>query len=162
MDSVEVPSASARPFPWYRKMAFGTGHILMVLSTSMWFSYFVAFFERVLEISAHNTGTIFLLSQAFGAVCIPFFGVWSDQCSCKFGRRKIFLLMASVAIALSLFFIWHECLGCENVSPAYKVVYYTAWASLFQVGAVGQLATLALVPEMAQTKNDKVELNSIR
>ncbi len=162
LDSMAVAKLAGRRFPWYRKLAFGTGHVLMVLSTATWFSYSVAFFERVLQISAHNTGTIFVASQAFGAIAIPFFGMWSDQCECKFGRRKIFLLMANVAVAASLFFVWHDCLGCQSASQSYQVLYFTSWACIYQIGAVGQITTLSLVPELARSKSEKVELNSIR
>ncbi len=160
--SVLVGRDDGRRFPWYRKMAFGTGHVLMVLSSAMWFSYSITFFERVLQLSAHNAGNIFLVSQVFGAVSIPFFGMWSDQCVFKFGRRKIFLLAANVAVVVSFFFVWHECLGCQNVSQSLQTLYFTCWACVFQLGAVGQISTLSLVPELARNKSEKVELNSIR
>ena len=148
--------------PFYRKLAFGTGHFLMVLAVAMWFSYSVVFFEKVLKIPASSTGTIILISQIFGAISTPFVGMWSDDCKCRYGRRKIFHLMGNVSVACSYFFIWYECLGCEDVEDPYKVLYYASFAAMYQFGAAVQIAQLSLIPELTSDKSTKVELNSIR
>ena len=135
----------------------------MVLAVSMWFSYSITYFERVVQLSAHDTGTIILVSQVFGAVSTPFVGMWSDQCVCKYpGRRKIFHLMGNFAVVCSYFFIWHSCLGCADAEAPYQVLYYASFAAIFQFGAAVQIATLSLIPELAKERSEKVELNSIR
>ena len=157
-----VDLSGGERLPFYRKLAFGTGHFLMVLAVAMWFSYSVLFFEKVLQKSASDTGTIILISQIFGAISTPFVGMWSDDCKCRYGRRKIFHLMGNVSVACSFFFIWYKCLGCEDVEDSYKVVYYASFAAMFQFGAAVQIAQLSLIPELTSNKNMKVELNSIR
>ena len=163
MEEQEVSATVGRGrLPLYRKLAFGTGHFLMVLAVSMWFSYSVLFYEKVLQLPASSTGTIVLVSQIFGGVSTPFVGMWSDNCKCSYGRRKIFHLMGNIAVACSFFFIWYDCLGCEDVEDPYKVLYYASLAAIFQFGAAVQISQLSLIPELTTDKSVKVELNSIR
>lgn len=151
-----------RRLPFYRKLAFSSGHFLMVLAVAMWFSYSVVFFEKVLKIPASSTGTIILISQIFGAISTPFVGMWSDDCKCRYGRRKIFHLMGNVSVACFFFFIWYEYPGFQFAEDPYKVLYYASFAAMFQFGAAVQIAQLSLIPELTSDKNMKVELNSIR
>ena len=150
--------------PLYSKVIFGSGHLLMVMAVAMWFSYSVIFFQNVLELPAKSTGTIILVAQVFGAASLPFAGTWSDGCRCpSYGRRKIFHLFSTMAVSCALFFLWHDCIGCEGVEDVYMVIYYSSWAALFQLGGVMQLSQLALIPELAQCdKKQMVELTSIR
>ena len=148
---------------WYAKVAFASGHFLNVLGWAMWFPYGVTFFTKVLQLPAKTTGTIVLLVQTSAAVTLPFLGVWSDQTQLKYGRRKIFHLLGMVAAAMSFFFMWHECFGCANTSPAYQTVYFSSFGIVFSAGwsAVG-LAQLSLIPELASDKAVKVQLNTLR
>lgn len=155
---------SGNGLPLYRKVIFGSGHLLMVMAVAMWFSYSVVFFQNVLELPAKSTGTVILVAQVFGALSLPFAGTWSDRCHCpSYGRRKIFHLFSSVAVSCALFFLWHDCIGCQGVDNIYLVIYYSSWAALFQFGGIMQLSQLALIPELAQCdKKQMVELTSIR
>jgi len=148
----------------YERIFFGTGHVINVLAVSMWFPYNVTFFQKVLLLPPKDTGTIILIAQAVGAICTPFVGLWSDQTRCRYpGRRKIFHLIGVGAIACSFFFVWHECLGCSEVSDGYKVLYYASFAIVYQFGWTSvQIAQLSLIPELTNDKNIKVELNSTR
>lgn len=150
--------------PRYRRIAFGTGHVLPVLGAAMWFAYNVTFFTKVLKLPPKSAGTIILIGQVAGAISTPFIGVWSDQSRCKYpGRRKVFHLVGVLSVALSFFFIWHECLGCQYAPPDYQVVYFASFAAVFQFGwAAVQVSQLSLIPELATEKSIKVELNSIR
>ena len=157
MDEVRVR------FPWYRKVSLASGHFLNVLAISMWFPYNVSFFQKVLGLTPKSTGNIILIAQVAGAISTPFVGMWSDQCSCKYGRRKIFHLLGVFSIAVAFFFIWHECLGCTDVSTSYKVLYFACFAAVFEFGwASTQIATLSLIPELAPDRKVKIELNSMR
>ena len=149
--------------PWYRKLAFASGHFMNVLGISMWFPYNVTFFQKVLELPPRSTGTIILIAQVAGAVSLPFLGLWSDQTRLRYGRRKIFHLIGVSAVALVFFFIWHECIGCSEDPPEYQVVYYASFAAVFEFGwAAVQIAQLSLIPELTADKNAQVGLNAIR
>lgn len=166
MAQEEAPGVHRRDqekLPLLQCLAFGTGHMVNVLAVAgMWFPYGLLFFENVLNIPPGSTGTILIVAQVAGAVFLPFIGMWSDNCECSYGRRKIFHLLGLFAY-ITFFFVWHECFGCENVADGYKVVYYSSFAVLFQFGwAATQIAQLSLVPELTSDRNEKVKLNSIR
>ena len=150
--------------PLIQRFAFGTGHLINVLTVAgMWFPYGIAFFTQVLQIPHDSVGNIMLAAQVAGAIFTPFLGIWSDQCVCRYGRRKIFHLIGLVAFVCSFFFVWYDCLGCEGVTDGYKVLYYSSFAIVFQFGwAAAQIAQLAMIPELTSDRNERVELNSIR
>ena len=156
--------ARPRRLPILQRFAFGTGHLINVLTVAgMWFPYGIVFFTQVLQISHDSVGQIFLISQVAGAIFTPFLGIWSDQCVCSYGRRKIFHLVGLVSFVISFFFVWYKCFGCEGVDDGYKVLYYASFAIVFQFGwAAAQIAQLAMIPELTPDRNERVELNSIR
>ena len=158
------PRDSRRPFPLYRRIAYGTANFTTLLAVSMWFTYSVAFYQKVLQLPPQSAGTIILVAQIGGAISTPFVGIWSDDCRCRIpGRRKIFQLMGVVCVAGSLFFMWHDCLGCSTAPVKYKVLYYSCFAIVFHFGwASAQIGQLALIPELTSDKSVQVQLNSIR
>lgn len=161
----EVPAVgSRRAFPFYRRVAYGTANFTNLLAVAMWFTYSVSFYQKVLELPPQSAGTIILVAQIGGAISTPFVGVWSDDCRCRVpGRRKVFQLMGVACVAVSFFFMWHECLGCGDAPVAYKVLYYSCFAVLFHFGwAAAQIGQLSLIPELTSDKTVQVELNSIR
>lgn len=153
-----------RPFPLYRRVAYGTANFTNLLAVSMWFTYSVAFYQNVLLLPAKSAGTVILAAQIGGAVSTPFIGVWSDNCRCKIpGRRKVFQLIGVLSVAASFFFMWHECLGCSMAPVQYRVLYYSCFAVVFEFGwAATQIGQLSLIPELTSDKSIQVELNSIR
>ena len=149
--------------PFFRRVAFGTGHVFHVLAAAVWYAYDVTFFTQVLELPAKSVGTIILVGQVVGAFGSPLAGIWSDHTRIKFYRRKIFHLMGILVGAASFFFIWHPCINCSNAPVKYQVMYFSLFAALFQFSwASTQIAQLSLIPEITKDRNIKVELNSIR
>jgi len=160
----EGPTQRRSRLPFTVRIFYGTGHIINVLAAAMWFPYNVSFFQKVLRIPSANAGTITLVAQVSGAVSTPFYGIWSDQTSCRYpGRRKIFHLFGILGVACSFFFIWHDCLGCSDAPIGYRVLYYSCFAAVLESGwGAAQMAQLSLIPELTDDKNMKVELNSSR
>lgn len=155
-----------KPFPFYRRVAYGTANFTTLLGVAMWFTYSVGFYQKVLQLPPESAGTIVLAAQVGGAVTTPLIGLWSDHCRCKFpGRRKVFQLLGVASVAVSFFFMWHECLGpgCSTASVRYRVLYYSFFAITFEFGwASTQIGQMALIPELTSDKSVQVELNSIR
>lgn len=145
------------------RLAFGMGNMLNVLSVvGLWFPYAVSFFNKVLSLNPRQVGTIYLVGQVAGGIFTPLSGILSDVCKCRiYGRRKILHLLGVLSTASSFYFLWHSCYGCK--SELSQTIYFSVFAIMFQFGyAAMQVAPLALVPELATSKQMKVELNSIR
>ena len=150
--------------PLYKRIAFGSGHFMSVMAIAMWFPYNVSFYEKVVGLTPKSTGTIILIAQVVGAISTPFVGLWSDQCTCNYGRRKIFILIGTIAVAAPFLFMWHECLGCHDTPEPYQVLYFSSFAVVFQFGwAAVQISQLSLIPELTiNNTSKKVELISLR
>ena len=161
-ESGEQPPQQEKLSLFFR-IAFGMGNMLNVLSVvGLWFPYAVTFFSKVLLLKPHQAGTIVLVGQVAGGIFTPLVGVLSDSCKCRaYGRRKILHLLGVISTASGFFFLWHSCFGCK--SELTQTIYFSVFAIMFQFGyAAMQVAPLALVPELATSKQMKVELNSIR
>ena len=162
MASKEIEEPELQQLRTYQKAAVGAGLVLPITILVVWYTYSVAFFEKVLRLPAKPTGTIILIGQVAGALSAPLVGVWSDQSKCKFGRRKTTHLIGATAAAVSIIFLWHECISCSDSPSAYQTVYFASFAALCLVGTTAtQTAIFALIPELAVDEKINVEINSI-
>ena len=146
----------------YHKLAFGAGYILPLMTLAMWYTYAVAFFEKVLELPSKSVGTVILVGHIVGSVFAPFVGIWSDQSSSRYGKRKMTYLVAATAMVLSFFFIWHNCITCADTPPPYQMIYFGSFSAIFLCGsAATQLSLTAMIPEIAPNENVSMELSVI-
>ncbi|KAB7495419.1 Major facilitator superfamily domain-containing protein 12 [Armadillidium nasatum] len=150
------------------KFSYGVGHVFNDLCSSMWFSYLLIFFEKVLRFSKTHSGLILLVGQLADGISTPFVGIFSDKenkiAACaRYGRRKVWHLMGTIFVLLSFPFIFSKCVGCQDADERLQMVYYCFFVILFQFGwASVQISHLALIPELTSKKHNRTELNSIR
>lgn len=90
--------------------------------------------------SASVIGLVLAVNPAFGILVQPLFGVVSDHTRTRFGRRRVFLLLAAPAVSLSLILVPHASAFVQVVG---LVVFYqffqdVLWAALhpLMAGAV--------------------------
>ena len=67
------------PLPWSTKLAYGTGHILNDLCASMWFTYLLLFFEKVLLFDTINSGVVLTVGQIADGIATLLVGYFSDK-----------------------------------------------------------------------------------
>ena len=163
-DSITLP----QQLRWYRKLAFGVGHVFNDLAASMWFTYLILFYHKVVLLDNILAGTLLLIGQAVDGTATPIIGFLCDSTPfwfMGFGRRKIWHLIGTLLVSISLFFFWHTCLPCKAIHAPmpWEIVWYAVFIAIFQVGwACVQISHLALIPELTKDKHVRVELNSIR
>jgi len=153
---------------WKTKLGFGFGHVLNDLCASMWFTYLLVFFSKVLYFNNTYAGVILLVGQLADGVSTTFVGLMSDKpdnlwlCR-KYGRRKSWHLIGVLCVVVSFPFIFHSCLGCQGSDEWAQVIYYSAFAVIFQFGwAACQISHLALIPALAENQNQRTGLTAIR
>lgn len=75
-----------------QKYAYGVGHTFNDLCGSMWFTYLLIFFNKVIQFSSSLSGTVLLVGQIADGVATPFIGYFSDRGGsvwlCRYGKRK--------------------------------------------------------------------------
>ena len=68
-----------KKLPWSVKLAYGTGHILNDLCASMWFTYLLLFFEKVLLFDSINSGVVLTTGQIADGIATLLVGYFSDK-----------------------------------------------------------------------------------
>lgn len=150
----------------FRKLSYGVGHVLNDLCASMWFSYFIIYFHRIVNFDNSLAGYLLLLGQVADAISTTFVGFESDRTQSGFfnyGRRKSWHLVGCLSVLLSFPFIYNLCPGCVNSPNWAKFIYYAPFVIIFQFGwASTQISHLSLIPQLTPCENERVALNSIR
>jgi Na+/melibiose symporter-like transporter len=108
-------------------------------------------------------GAVILAGQIADAAATPIAGRLSDKTPTRFGRRKLWLLIGAVIVNGSFYFIFAECNVCTKIAWLPPVVWYSLFASLFNVGwATLQVAHMALIPDLTSNDGERTRLNSAR
>lgn len=149
------------------RFSYGVGHVFNDLCASMWFTYTLIFFSKVLLFSEALSGAVVLIGQIADGLATPFVGYFSDRGDdfwfCKYGRRKTWHILGSIFVLLTFPFIFSPCIGCADSDHWAQLIYYSAFIIIFQFGwASVQISHLSLVPELTPDKNERTSLLAIR
>ncbi|KAF6022384.1 MFSD12 [Bugula neritina] len=166
-------SGASTPLPLGRKFSFGVGHVLNDLCASMWFTYLLIFYHKVIGMNNVLAGTLLLIGQVADAVATPLVGYESDRINgfCNYGKRKSWHLIGCICVAVSFSFIFSPVVGRDPMyyslpsdsTTLQYLVYYAPFIVIFQFGwASTQISHLSLIPSLTTCQHDKVGLNSIR
>ncbi|CAF0726680.1 unnamed protein product [Didymodactylos carnosus] len=122
----------------YRKFAYSVGHVLNDLCASIWFSYLLVFYHRVVQFSNSSAGYLLLIGQVAGKL---------NKSMEK--RHRSYL----------------NFVGCVCSNSAYwaQFIYYASFIVIFQFGwACSQIAHLSMINELTHVDGERVQLNSYR
>jgi hypothetical protein len=72
-------SPKDKTLPWSTRLAYGTGHILNDLCASMWFTYLLLFFEKVLLFDTMYSGVVLTIGQIADGISTLVVGYFSDK-----------------------------------------------------------------------------------
>ncbi|CAH2236604.1 major facilitator superfamily domain-containing protein 12-like [Pararge aegeria] len=149
------------------QLGYGIGHILNDVCASLWFTYFLVFFNLVLEFTAAQAGYLMLIGQVVDALFTPFIGYHSDHTnnylSARYGRRKLWHLFGTLCVLSSFPFIFTQCIGCSTTHRWAQMFYFAAFITIFQIGwAAVQISHLSLIPELAEDPHVRTHLTAIR
>lgn len=150
------------------KLGFGTGHILNDMCASMWFTYLLLYFHKVLGFSNSLAGVVMAVGQIADGFSTVYVGYYQDRdndwCLCRvLNKRKAWHLVGSIILAVSFPFVFNSCIGCNTASDSLKIAYYSFFIVLVQFGwACAQISHLALIPDLAQCKLGRTTLTSYR
>ncbi|VCW79671.1 unnamed protein product [Gulo gulo] len=149
------------------RLSYAVGHFLNDLCASMWFTYLLLYLHSVRAYSSRGAGLLLLLGQVADGLCTPLVGYEADRAAgrcVRCGPRKAWHLVGTVCVLLSFPFIFSPCLGCGAATPEWAaLLYYGPFVVVFQFGwAATQIAHLSLIPELATSDHEKVELTALR
>ncbi len=105
-------------------------------------------------------GTIMLLGRVVDAVADPLVALWSDNFSGRLGRRIPFMLVGGVLYFLVFAALFYPPVAGESL---YNALYLILMVGLyFLLFTVYVCPYLALLPELARTSRDRVDLATLR
>lgn len=80
-------------------LAYGVGHVLNDVCASMWFTYLLIFFKKVLQFSDTVSGSALLIGQVADGISTPIVGILADKRFqhriFQYGRRKVWHLIGN-------------------------------------------------------------------
>ncbi|KAF5295273.1 hypothetical protein FQA39_LY13138 [Lamprigera yunnana] len=161
-----VQNEPTRKIPFRLQLAFGVGHVLNDVCSSIWFTYLLVFLHLVLKFENWEAGLLLLVGQVADAVANPFVGYQSDQKDtlwiCKYGQRKIWHLVGTICVLVGFPFIFLPCLNPDSHKWA-QLFYYSVFIIIFQFGwAAVQIAHLSIMPELSPDEHERTKLAATR
>ena len=143
-----------------QRLGYALGHALNDGCAAVWFTYALSYLAAVAGVGQQEAGVLVLLGQLVDGFATPIVGLLCDStppCG-GFGRRRPYHLAGVVLVACSFPVIFGGFVQGSLLVPA-----LASAVTLFQVGwATSQVSHLALVPELASSKEERTSLNSLR
>eukprot|EP00095_Tigriopus_kingsejongensis_P012345 snap_masked-scaffold198_size266703-processed-gene-0.15 protein:Tk12345 transcript:snap_masked-scaffold198_size266703-processed-gene-0.15-mRNA-1 annotation:"mfs-type transporter c19orf28" len=151
-----------------QKLGYALGHVLNDLCSSMWFTYLLLYFHKVINFNNFYAGIVLFTGQIADGLATPFVGYFSDQgddlvlCR-RYGKRKAWHVVGSVCVLASFPFIFLRCIGCERADDYAQLIYYAAFVVIFQFGwAATQISHLSLIPDLTDDAHERTGLTAYR
>jgi len=147
-------------------LGYGLGHVCNDICASMWFTYLLLFFQKVLGVSRSDSAVLMLIGQFADGISTTILGLIADKIGeitifRKYGKRKSLHLFGSFCVFLSFPFIFLPTLG--KLGSDSQMVYYSVFIVIFQFGWAGvQISHLALIPDLTNNENIRTMLTSVR
>jgi glycoside/pentoside/hexuronide:cation symporter, GPH family len=143
------------------KVRYGMADMGFALITSVMQFFLLFYYTDVAGINPALAGAALMVGKlTWDAVNDPLFGYWSDRTRSRFGRRRIYMLIGAVPLALAAWLMFSIPKGLTGL-PAFFAVLLTFWlVDTFQTMA--NVPYSSLTPEMTRDYSERASLTSIR
>ncbi|WDV47849.1 glycoside-pentoside-hexuronide (GPH):cation symporter [Clostridiaceae bacterium M8S5] len=138
------------------KLLYGVGQLTDSISANVFVFFFIFFLTDIAGVKPATAGLVSLIAGIWDAVTDPIIGYYSDKIRWKCGRRRPFILIASVPIGIALWLLF----TAVNFPETTKTVYYIGVSMFFYTAY-----TCYYVPFMAlgaEITDDYNERTSVR
>jgi len=117
--------------------------------------YIPKFYTDVVGVNITSAGIILFSVRLFDAITDPVMGMLSDRTRSRFGRRRPYILVGSIFIAVALLFLFNPV----AISPVWNTVWLGVWIyALFLFWTVVAVPYESLGPEITYDYNDRTAL----
>jgi GPH family glycoside/pentoside/hexuronide:cation symporter len=142
------------------KLIFGLGDWGTSSAATARNVFWFVFLTNVVGLNPGLAGGIWLVGRLWDAVNDPLIGSLSDRLRSPWGRRRPFLLLGAVPFALSFLLLFYvPPLESHTALVIYYSIFFLLYDTLYTVVNVPYLA---LVPELAQTYDERSSLTGWR
>ncbi len=143
------------------KFRYGMADMGFALLSAAQQFFLLFYYTDVAKINPALAGAALMVAKlTWDAVNDPLFGYWSDRTRSRFGRRRIYMLIAAVPIGFAALIMFSIPKGLTGV-PAFLAVLLTFWLiDTFQTMA--NVPYSSLTPELTRDYSERASLTSIR
>ncbi|MFW9938244.1 MAG: MFS transporter [Candidatus Thorarchaeota archaeon] len=135
-----------------------------LITANQSFSFLVfTFYFAVIRINVNLISIGFLLWSIWNAFNDPLIGYISDKTHTKWGRRRPYIMIGLVPLALAMFFLFSppRAFGLANESGNF--VYFIVIILIFELCyTIYDINLTSLFPELFITKEDRMKANNVR
>lgn len=117
------------------------------------------YYVDVLGLSSAVAGILWSLYGIWNAINDPLMGQISDRTRSKFGRRVPYVAIGAIPLGLSFFFLWTPPGQSPWLLAAYFLIILFIFDTLYSLTFI---AYVALFPEIAPTRRDRIDLSATR
>lgn len=159
-DIRRAPDAPGRRLPLGRKLAYGVGELVIGIRMSSMNLVLFPFYTDVALLSPGLVGLALALGKVWDGINDPIVGYVSDHTRTRHGRRRPFLLISSIPLALAFAALWRPPAGL----PPWTLFLYLFGALFVLDIFFGFYATpyLALGAEMSPDYNERTRVAAVR
>jgi len=102
---------------------------------------FMIFLTDIVGLTPAKAGLVLVIGKAWDAISDPLMGYISDNTRSKYGRRRIYFILAIIPVTLSFFMLWYPAnFESQNYLFLYYVFAYVFFSTIF---------TMVMVPYSA-------------
>jgi glycoside/pentoside/hexuronide:cation symporter, GPH family len=143
------------------KFRYGIADMGFALLSAAQQFFLLFYYTDVAKINPAIAGAALMVAKlTWDAINDPLFGYWSDRTRSRFGRRRIYMLIAAIPIGFAALIMFSIPKGLNGV-PAFLAVLLTFWLiDTFQTMA--NVPYSSLTPELTRDYSERASLTSIR
>ncbi|MCH6560967.1 MAG: MFS transporter [Myxococcales bacterium] len=165
--TLSQPAPGARPQPAdaerlplttvivYGLPTLGMGCMVLILML-----FFLKYTTDVLLIAPASMGLIFGLSRIWDAISDPLVGYWSDRTRSRWGRRRPWMLLSSLPIALLFLMLWSPPAQLEGFGLTLWIA--VAVFGFFTATTIFFIPHQALGAELSNQHHDRTRIFGVR
>lgn len=158
--SEPVPTPASERIPWRDKLIFTSGVITASQSVDIFNRMLTPVFQITLGVSPIALGLIQTIMRAWDAITDPLVASWSDNTRSRWGRRRPFIFVGGILIAMIFPLLW---LPSESWGADKTAVYLGIMALIFITAhTIYNIAYEALGVELTADTNERTRLYAFR
>ncbi|UCH11253.1 MAG: MFS transporter, partial [Fidelibacterota bacterium] len=144
----------------WTKFSYGIGDTGFSLTTTIIGVYFLIFMTDVVGLSPGLAAIAIFIGRSWDYINDPLFGHLSDRTRTRWGRRRPYLLLGALPLAITFTMLWWRP---PWDSSLYLVLYYAGAYVLFDAAATMMyMPYFALTPELTSDYDERTSLTTYR
>jgi GPH family glycoside/pentoside/hexuronide:cation symporter len=151
---------SAHRLPFLTKLVYGSGDLGMASYGTLRQIFYAIFLTDVVGLEARLASVAALIGVIWDAINDPLVGAFSDRVQTRWGRRRPFLLFASLPFALAFLILWWAPPWTSQIALMIHITLAFMISDTLQTLII--VPYLALTPELSPDYDERTSITGYR